>query len=87
MCDLDEWLEKCEHFSNRIIVEQNLDVCQLCLQNLYKFRDFRHFGRDYFCDYFAQKTYICIGMNRSERVFIGIDKIAVSLEITAIRCK
>lgn len=56
MCDLDERLEKCEHFSNRIIVEQNLDVCQFCLQNLYKFRGFPHFSANSFANFLSQKT-------------------------------
>ena len=87
MCDYLSRLEKCKHFSNSIIVEQNLDVCQLCLQNLHKFYDFQYFGSDHFCDYFAQKTYVCIGMNRFICVFIEIGKIAVPLENTRIRCK
>ena len=87
MCDYLSRLEKCKHFSNSIIVEQNLDVCQLCLQNLHKFYDFQHFGSDHFCDYFAKKTYVWVGIRMSACVFIGSVKIAVSLEITAIRCK
>ena len=43
--------------------------------------------RPFFCDYFAQKTSGCMGTGRSACVFTGSVKIAVSLEITAIRCK
>ena len=47
---------------------------------------FRHFGPDYFCDYYAKKNYVCMGIDRYECVFTDNAKIAEPLEITAIRC-
>ena len=87
MCDYQMRLEKCEHFSNYLILECSCWPCQLCLRFLTIFCDFRHFGPDHFSDFFGQKTYLWVGIRMSACVFSGSAKIAVSLEITAIRCK
>jgi hypothetical protein len=87
LCDLRLRVEKCRHFSIWIIVEQNLDVCQLCLRFFAVFCDFRHFGWDHFWDHSGQKSSIRVGMNRYEWVSAESGKIAVSPGISAIRWK